>query len=882
MASKQHRIKGPKQKHRRSSGASPNAAASVETKISLYRRIDPIYLEEEAKVKELVEPRKYELDEPTQSDLEVLFFTNGLPKDEESGSESSFKSVYSNDLQDTQQANYLDTIVKIEEDMLFDRIKKQIKYDPNLLYFPSSERPSIPNMGSSTTMPSLASQGIHEAPIPKLNQKNKNLLYNRLLEEDKYHLFNQNAELIGLSDHIRNREQLFKYESVREFPVKFILVHVEDESNVQTKLEESKVLLLKIDHLKFHHHHLFSEEAFLANSILKNYNEYSEAKKAGGPERFLQRIDILKQSIDDDINQESSQYKNVLMEILEQRNKFHLESKLQKDRSQTILEEYKSLKALRKTQNFNSTSLKLIITMDNSKTKQRPKILEDLLEEEIQETFSLQNLEYLEAKKTRKQRRKSSSPEEIENLPPLPQKPSLDSIKTALRKKFKECHFDINHFHVDFLLKRIPTRPCENNPLEQKRQLSVSSAKVLLKVFCNNEPIGVINQIQFSEDFEVSFYSSIAIRLTGKLPDQLRIDVIEERALKPKIKLSKLFVPVPRSDDSGNIETDASQLEFISQKSIQSDLGIGSGQFCIRKNQQQFINGYLSLKIGWKDSGPKASTIPQTVSTSLQKIHQHQRQHDPMNPDIDRDTAHSGNEESNEEDAQVNDYKQFFFLEDELTFCSEQEMKNNQRFKILRERSKKNKKYKDFKLVPTTDRHMEDYEASGRIIDETLGMDSIDLQRFRGKQYLIEVYSTISNYCKSLNEEFNENSLLLENMPTLASMVSAFFSLFGPNRPLKPTRKRQDSHRPSYRNVDVKQFNVSLNIVRAFGIPPRHDDAQLSTRKSSNMSSPNTNGYRPANIRPFITATFKDSSARTSTGDGSNPTWNEQLTLPLR
>lgn len=879
MSTKQQRQKGAKQKHRRPSG-SPNT--TTEPKISFQQRLNPVYLEEEAKIQELIEPRRENLDEPTQSDLEVLFFTEGLPKDLDcGGSESSFKSLDSNELHDTQQTNYLDSIVQIEEDMLFDRVKEEIKYDKSLLYYPSSEKPSLPNV-ESTTIPSLESQGIHEIPLPNLNQKNKHLLYNRLLEEDKYHLFNKNGELSGLCDQTQpsHNGKLFRFESNKEFPVKFVLVD-EQEFNAKERLEESKVLLLKVEHLKFYHHHLFSEENFLAHSIEKAYQAHVVAKRAGGPQKFLQKIAILKCSMEE-LTKESEQYKKRLVDILELRNKYHLDSKLQKDRVQMILEDYKALKALRKSQQFNSTTLKLTITVD-SVNESPPQMLEELLEEEIQETFALQNLEYLEAKKDRKQRRKSSTPEELDNLPALPAKPNLESIKSTLRKKFKDCHFDINQYRVDFLLNRTPrTAAPENNTAEQKRISSFYAVKYQLKVFCNNEPIGILHQINTSEDFEVNFYSSISIRLTDKLPDQIRIDIMEERPLKPKIKLTKIFIPVPRFHE-GNIEADSSFLEFTSSKSIQSDAGIGSGQFCIRKNQQQLINGFLSLKIGWKDTG-RSTSIPQNTmtSSSLQRIIQDPAQFDPMNPDVDYNMMRSANEDSNDDEDADENSKEFFFLEDELTFCSEEELKNNQRNKILRERARKNKKYKDFKLVPTSDRQMEDYEVTERIIDKTLGMDPIDLQRYRGKKYLNEVYCTISDYCKSLNEESNENLLLTEKMPTLASMVTAFFQLFGPNRPLKPTRKRQGSHRPSCRNIDVKQLKVSLNIVRAFGIPHRHDDALISTRKSSNMSSPNTSGYRPINIRPFITTTFKEISARTSTGDGSNPTWNEQLTIPLR
>lgn len=354
---------------------------------------------------------------------------------------------------------------------------------------------------------------------------------------------------------------------------------------------------------------------------------------------------------------------------------------------------------------------------------------------------------------------------------------------------------------------------------------------------------------------------------------------MEHRPLKPKIKLSKISVPVPRSHQLID-SCEFSHLDFVSDKSVQSDLGIGAGQFCIRRNNQQMIRGSLSVKIGWKGvegSNPELSQnirIPRKISRDSQ--------FDPMNPDqenppvIIKETTHDQSDEEIEEE-------EFFFNEDELAFCSIEEWKNNPRNRILSERAKNNLKYKDFKCVPFDQRQLvdEDNEPPVKLLDETLGMDPIDLQRYKGKKYLLDVYSKISNYCKSLNEASDENVLLMENMPTMASLIARFFDLFGPNRPLKPAR-RPTSHRVSSRNVEVSQFQISINIIRAFGIPQRQDESLLNTRKSSNMSSPKESGYRPVSIRPFVTASFGKASVRTSTADGVNPTWNEQMTIPLK
>lgn len=39
--------------------------------------------------------------------------------------------------------------------------------------------------------------------------------------------------------------------------------------------------------------------------------------------------------------------------------------------------------------------------------------------------------------------------------------------------------------------------------------------------------------------------------------------------------------------------------------------------------------------------------------------------------------------------------------------------------------------------------------------------------------------------------------------------------------------------------------------------------------------------FRASNVRPYITISIKDKVLRTSTADGTNPTWNEQLAISL-
>lgn len=875
MAAKPPRQKNSKSRNRKGSLAtSPNI--NREPKISFQQRLNPTYLKEESQIQKWIEPRQDKLNKKTQEDSEIQFFTGTISDPEEvdqEESEGSLKSVQSADVHST-QPQYLDSIIQIEEEAIVTRTKERFEHDTSHIYFPSSTTTAVTE-ATIEEVPTLSSQGLYEGPVnTKINDKNKNLLCNRLREENKLELLNENGELKGLSESYLGNHQLVQFEPLKELPTKLICIR-EDELNSKDQLQETSELVIKISTLQFTHHYLFSEEEFLARTIQRAYEEYAGTKSNCNSDKLLQKINFLKNKLLD-TKTDAEEYKKNLLEILELRNCYHSERKSSNEKVLFILDKYKALKALRKTQQFNITSLKLLIlTADEDKLK-----IEDFLKDEIQESYELELLDYQELKRNKKLRKKSLSPEDAENLPtPNLVKPSIEKIRNKIRKKYKENHFNIDgNTEVNIRMTEIPRSESKCNDVQKKNNILMTGLKYRLKIFCNNDPVGEVESQFVNENFEISFRSSITLQLTNKLPDQIRINVIEQRPLKPKLKLTTIAVPVPRTHNS-DIETcDYLKLEFVSTKSVQSDSGIGSGQFCIRDNKQQMISGLLSMKIGWRGAvNFHLNTTPRITSRDSQ--------YDPMNPE--NEFLNSPNDQvGNHSGAEDEEDNEFYFNEEELTFCSLEEFRNNPRNKILSERDRKNVKYKDLKMVPIDPMQFEEtIEALPKLLDVTLGMDPIDLQRFKGKRFLSEVYSKISNYCKSLNEECEESHLLMDNMPTMASLVTKFFDLFGPNRPLKPMRRsgpHYNTPRLSIRNLEASQLKITLNIVRAFGIPQRQDENQLNTRKSSNMSSPKDSGYRPANIRPFVTASFRDVSVRTSTADGSNPTWNEQMKIPLK
>jgi len=187
----------------------------------------------------------------------------------------------------------------------------------------------------------------------------------------------------------------------------------------------------------------------------------------------------------------------------------------------------------------------------------------------------------------------------------------------------------------------------------------------------------------------------------------------------------------------------------------------------------------------------------------------------------------------------TNENKKYFRLNNNLlTFLNETNFNNDKRLNLLIGRYNNDLKYKDIKFIPNFDREIELPMNGNKIINEILGMEPIDLQRHRGKNYLKNVYNTITNYIKVLSNDNDNWDILIGNqLPTFDIIIKAFLQIFSPRRPLKPTRRTQPC-RTSCRINDVNKFNIIINVVRGFGIPIRYDEQMAVTaRRSSNLSS---------------------------------------------
>lgn len=276
------------------------------------------------------------------------------------------------------------------------------------------------------------------------------------------------------------------------------------------------------------------------------------------------------------------------------------------------------------------------------------------------------------------------------------------------------------------------------------------------------------------------------------------------------------------------------------------------------------ISGQIGIKTGWsyfdepenRNFLRKNRLIEQATNT-IQSWYDNYML-DPLDPETKSliETIHQRNDiiegDSNSPS------KQFRLNENLFAFCTTSEQ-YSQRLNILSSRFNSHLRFKDEKFVPPEDREIyySDGDHEDNIIED-LNWLSIDVQRHKGKKYLLEVFDVIKNHCEIINKSVDLNDLIIGdytpsfryvlllsieyvfpryNVTCFSSLVSSFISIFGPKRPLNPLRKQVPSSRVTFKPSHVENFKIIVNVLRASGVPNRQAEQIPPTRRSSVLSS---------------------------------------------
>ncbi|KAG4068603.1 hypothetical protein HA402_004944 [Bradysia odoriphaga] len=816
-------------------------------------KLNANYKTEELEVQSaLLSRQKNDSDLDAQTiDRQISFFVNNVvvtqPEDivPNNGSEQSLRTN-DNGLQ------LASSFVQIEDENPVEKCNKgKIFFDDDqLLYYPGGRRSD-----GTKDYHSSRDDGLFEPNKPS-RSKGMTLLINRFSEENSNDWVTETDQLTGLQNFVQST-RLVRSVAEKEFtPILYnCRPHSTKGNQAHSDLNREKILKIHIHDVTFHSHPCLNKEQVLARNIENRYKQYTLRQTMAVAERLQQKVNALRKlqmlAADENVDNKRT-YRNDIRDL---RTQLHREQRIDRDILTSILEQWKLLKKLRTDQGFVTTSIKLTIRTDPVDESVDREAFSRDFELELNEIFEEAMQDYLTDRKHRK-----SGPDNSDDFELIKKmvKPDIEVIRKKLLAEYSMCMRPPGEPII-----RVELHKTEDSVETKKIRDHFSNSKFLLEISFDKTKLSSERNVQSIAGDRIILDAIYSVKFRNTVPTNIQLTIYEEKLLRTRKKCAKLIIPVPDAYDTFK----NSDLNFLS--------------FDSTKNQ---ISGQIGIKTGWsyydepenRNFLRKNRLIEQATNTIQSWYDNHMI--DPLDPDAkslieiiqQRNDVIAGDASSSG--------TQFRLNENVFQFCKPSEQ-DSRRLNILTSRFNNHLRFKDEKFVPSEDREIcyTDDEHEDNIIED-LNWLSIDVQRHKGKKHLLEIFDVIKNHCEIIDKSINLNDLLVGDYSlSFRSLVSSITSMFGPKRPLNPLRRHAPLSRVTFKPSHVENFKIIVNVLRASGIPHRQAEQVSPIRRSSILSS--SHSQRSGAVLPYVVVQYKGKTMRTTTAEGSNPTWNEQIVI---
>ncbi|KAL1022565.1 hypothetical protein UPYG_G00029340 [Umbra pygmaea] len=512
--------------------------------------------------------------------------------------------------------------------------------------------------------------------------------------------------------------------------------------------------------------------------------------------------------------------------------------------------------------------------------------------------------------------------------PDPPEEPDMEGVEEQVREKASRIRRKPGEpILVPELTASGPITSNEQCPRgEVARREDVTKRSLFTKVLYNDKEVSRTDNRSLNSDFRVHFGQIFNLKIVN-WPESIKLQVFEVLGSSTTL-LADVFVPVP---DSSILTGSAlsEELEFSSNLRVMFDHeAVGSDvPFSFEadgSNRQTLLtSGKLSCCVSWavgEDNIPLAppTTLPKAMYSGLKQLdaiacigasslndmkklgewatESRLDPNDPNNSAIMQllKVASSGVVTAPE-------YFRLEQLQEEFNFVKEENLEQSRRFRLLRLRNQEVADFRNYKFVPAlerevTDKVFQEYERrlrEGVIVDTK---DHLDAHRALVAKYLQKIRESIFNRFLVAKHNFILSDLVQEEeVPTIGILGLNLFKLAEPKRPLKPRRKERK--KVTAQNLSDGDIRLLLNVIRAYNIPVRKPYANkpsVASKSSRSFTETFTAGQpsqraiqgsdwilNQVQVRPFVEVSFQRTVLQTTTADGPNPCWNEDLQLPF-
>ncbi|XP_066996187.2 coiled-coil and C2 domain-containing protein 2A [Anabrus simplex] len=515
---------------------------------------------------------------------------------------------------------------------------------------------------------------------------------------------------------------------------------------------------------------------------------------------------------------------------------------------------------------------------------------------------------------------KSEEINTMEELGPQPEAPTpvdYSALYAAMKKNMSKYFRPPGEPKLQLKLSRSgKVDPNPSCPWEMERRAAVSCTYISARIFYNDEVVCVLHAKQLEPQFEVVWGELLTVHVY-EWPRSLKVEIYERGRFFGNNKVAELFIPIPSS--STTLEaTEPIHYEFSSDQVVMHNHGgIGSGIYAdVFSGSTEptclFTSGVLTCKVGWgvnKSDGTILSPPDRPLRKSFRSV-------PTLKPDeyillnsadgVPNSTLLTWAKRKAGMDP--NDPSTSVFLNrvknscigrpvgrncfrldpsgSEFDFCGEDDLKNNLRLDLLHLRDRGEPEFRGMQSVPLWEKEipsdvMQAYnerQAMSFLPVEKISSNPLDSHRAWGHHVLNEVRQCVLNQCRLAQQNRQLHDIVTEEqIPDIGTLGLAFLKWFRPKRPLKPVRKERK--KVAIQSLSAEEVKIVVNVVRAFDVPVRKDDNALGDHTQSVVQ---THNFTHVPVFPFVEVSFQGVTVRTTTAEGANPTWNQDLQLPLR
>ncbi|KAL8612721.1 hypothetical protein ACOMHN_025372 [Nucella lapillus] len=458
-----------------------------------------------------------------------------------------------------------------------------------------------------------------------------------------------------------------------------------------------------------------------------------------------------------------------------------------------------------------------------------------------------------------------------------------------------------------------PSSDCPRG--EQNRRDEVSRTKVFIKILFNNKEVSRTGTRPVSQDFRVSFGQIYNLKIV-QWPESIKFQIFETQNLSARL-LAELYAAIPEASVTSQ-SVQLEEMEFSSDDTIQmAHEGVGSGVAFKFDATSSFLvtlmtSGMLGTSISWAVSAEGQPLVPPVAQgssnlfTAMKKVDPlaaigatgvanmeklakwfHESRLDPNDP-ANADLMYLLGARSGESGAR--EYFRLEQLQEEFDVATEADLNANRRFQMISLRDREIAEFRNTKMIAPFEREIPrdaftEYEKKQRDEERQKVMDDIEGVRQAHSRYVQKIREqVIMRFRLASHQKRLEDMVVEEAVPNIAMIGISLLRLSEARRPLKPVRKERK--KVTAQAIKGDEVRILVNIIRSTNIPVRkpHHSAGGGAATSRELDRKPTvrNITGETLVHPYVEVMFQRNTVRTSAGEGPNPSFNEELELPLQ